>query len=231
MFAQEIFNSIAWRYDLINTLISFGFDKYWRNKLVQALGRHLDKTKDQQILDVSTGTADLAIETMKQLKPNKIIGIDPAEKMLELGRAKIKKSGFANRISLQKGSAEKLEFADNFFDFAQVSFGIRNFADLNCGLVEIYRVLKSGGILTILEFSYPKNKFLRHVYKLYFNFIMPVIAGILSGNLKAYKYLATSVANFPNPEKLKDILENIGFTVNEVQRLTFGVCSLYLCKK
>jgi demethylmenaquinone methyltransferase/2-methoxy-6-polyprenyl-1,4-benzoquinol methylase len=226
-----MFNTIAWRYDLINTFISLGCDRYWRKKLVHALQEYWKQNKNQQILDIATGTADLAIATMKQLKPDKIIGLDPAEKMLELGKSKIKKNGFANKVILQKGCAESIEFADNFFDFAQVSFGVRNFADLNCGLAEIYRVLKFGGILTILEFSYPKNKLLRFIYKLYFNFVMPTVAGVLSGNFKAYKYLATSVANFPSPEKLKNILECIGFKVNKVQGLTFGVCSLYLCKK
>ena len=188
----QMFNDIAGRYDLLNRLLSGGIDIYWRKRAL----RELNDIKPRTILDVATGTADLAIMAEKSLHPDKITGIDISEGMLELGRKKIAAAGFSN-IELQKGDSEKIDFRDNSFDAITVSFGVRNFENLGNGLREMYRVLKPGGKLVVLEFSKPKASAFKGIYKLYMNVVAPCVGKMISKNQAAYQYLNDSVQAFP----------------------------------
>jgi demethylmenaquinone methyltransferase/2-methoxy-6-polyprenyl-1,4-benzoquinol methylase len=220
---SQMFNRIAPYYDFLNRFLSLGIDTLWRKKAIQLLGDESPKT----ILDVATGTADVAIEAARQLKPEKIIGIDISNEMLDIGRTKISKRGMDTIISLEEGDSENLPFQDNTFDAITVAFGVRNFENLEKGLKEMFRVMKPGGKVIILEFSQPRAFPFKQLYNFYFRNILPLIGKITSKDPKAYRYLYESVQAFPDGERFTSILEKIGYKSNQCIPLTLGVCSIY----
>ena len=220
---REMFTSIAPRYDFLNRLLSVGQDKYWRQRAIDLL----DPMENERILDVATGTGDMVIEVAKRNLSVQIFGIDFSQRMLDLGRIKIAQNGYNQAVSLQIGSGECLPFADESFDGVICAFGIRNFADVQLGLREFFRVLKPGGRVVVLEFSIPQNQFLKTAYEWYFNLILPKIGNIISGHLNAYSYLPESVANFPSQKKFIKWIEKIGFKKVSFSELTFGIVSIH----
>ena len=220
---SQMFNRIAPYYDFLNRFLSLGIDTIWRKKAIQLLKSDHPKV----VLDVATGTADVAIEAAKSLQPEKIIGIDISNEMLEIGRSKISKRGMDTIISLEEGDSENLPFQDNTFDAITVAFGVRNFENLEKGLQEMFRVMKPGGKVIILEFSQPKAFPFKQLYNFYFRNILPLIGKITSKDPKAYRYLYESVQAFPDGERFTSILEKIGFKSNQCIPLTLGVCSIY----
>ena len=220
---REMFTSIAPRYDFLNRLLSVGQDKYWRQRAIDLL----DPMRNERILDVATGTGDMVIEVAKRNLSVQIFGIDFSQRMLDLGRIKIARNGYNQAVSLQIGSGECLPFADESFDGVICAFGIRNFADVQLGLREFFRVLKPGGRVVVLEFSIPQNQFLKTAYEWYFNLILPKIGNIISGHSNAYSYLPESVANFPSQKKFIKWIEKIGFKKVSFSELTFGIVSIH----
>ncbi len=222
-----MFDDIAHRYDFLNRFLSAGIDVWWRKKALSYLKEMNPKT----LLDVATGTADVAILANKILQPKKITGIDISNGMLELGREKIKKLQLQNKIELLEGDSENINFPDNSFDAATVAFGVRNFANLEKGLKEILRVLKPGGKLVILEFSKPKATGIKQFYNLYMNYISPAAGAFFCKNRGAYSYLNQSIKNFPEGQNFTQILKQSGYQNVTLKRLTFGVCTIYCGKK
>jgi demethylmenaquinone methyltransferase / 2-methoxy-6-polyprenyl-1,4-benzoquinol methylase len=222
----KMFNSISGRYDFLNHFLSLGIDIRWRKRAIRLLANHEPKI----ILDVATGTGDLAIEALT-LKPEKIIGIDISEGMLEVGKRKIKSLGLDDKISLQLADSENLPFPDNFFDAVVVAFGVRNFENLDKGLKEICRVLKPSGMLVVLEFSKPKAFPLKQLYNFYFNTILPTVGRLVSRDTSAYTYLPESVRAFPDGNDFVKKLTQAGLTAAECIPLSFGISSIYSAKK
>ena len=224
---STMFNRIAPYYDFLNRLLSLGIDTVWRKKAIKQLGKDDAKV----ILDVATGTADLALEASRQLNPEKIIGLDISNEMLEVGREKIKRKRLSELITLQEGDSENLPFSDNTFDAITVAFGVRNFENLEKGLKEMYRVMKPGGKVVILEFSRPQIFPFKQLYNFYFRNILPAIGKLTSKDPKAYRYLYESVQAFPDGDAFLSILENLGYKSNRCIPLTLGVCSIYTATK
>ena len=222
----EMFNNISGRYDLLNHLLSMGIDKRWRKNAI----RQLKPYSPKKILDIATGTGDLAIEALS-LKPEKVTGIDISEGMLEVGRRKIEKNAYSEKIELLTGDSEYLEFSDNNFDAVIVAFGVRNFEDLKKGLKEMHRVLKTGGHTVILEFSRPSLFPFKQIYNLYFNRVLPFLGKHISKDESAYTYLPESVNVFPEREAFIEILSEVGFTNTWYKPLTFGISTLYFATK
>lgn len=222
-YVRSLFDSIAYRYDLLNHLLSGGVDFYWRRRALE----HLIDIQPKRILDVATGTADFAIATVR-LAPEKVVGVDIAEKMLAIGRDKIRKRGFSDLISLQAGEAESLTFDSGSFDAAIVAFGARNFEHLEKGLSEMRRVLRGGGKIVVLEFSRPTLFPFKHIYFFYFRTILPFIGRLVSKHSDAYTYLPDTVMNFPDGDQFLDILRRIGFREVSQERLTFGIATVYV---
>lgn len=222
----QMFDNIANRYDFLNSLLSLGIHKGWRKKCVNIL-----KTKQPKvILDVATGTGDFAIECSK-LNPTKVIGVDISEGMMSFGREKLKKLKLDSLITLENGNAETLSFGDNTFDAIVVGFGVRNFQNLEKGLANLHRILKPGGQLVILEFSYPTNWFIKTVYNFYFSYITPLIGKIFSNDNRAYTYLTESVKAFPNNQNFVAILNELNYKYTNFKSLSFGVASIYSAEK
>jgi demethylmenaquinone methyltransferase/2-methoxy-6-polyprenyl-1,4-benzoquinol methylase len=218
-----MFDDIAFRYDFLNRFLSAGIDIKWRKKAI-------DQIKDlqpQNILDVATGTADVAIMASGILKPKKIVGIDISDGMLEIGRKKVVKARLENIIELLNGDSETINFTDDSFDAVTVAFGVRNFQHLEKGLSEIYRVLKPGGKLVVLEFSKPKMPGVKGVYNLYMQIICPNVGKLFSKNRNAYKYLDESIKKFPEGKNFTNILDNLGYKDTYCKPLSFGICSIY----
>jgi demethylmenaquinone methyltransferase/2-methoxy-6-polyprenyl-1,4-benzoquinol methylase len=217
-----MFNSIAGRYDFLNHFLSLNIDKFWRKKAIQ----HLIKNAPETILDLATGTGDLAIASLR-LNPKRVVGIDISEKMLLLGKVKTSKIPDGARIEFVLAHAEKIPFRDASFHAVISGFGVRNFANLKEGLREAFRVLKPGGQLVILEFSKPTSYFAGNVYRFYFSKILPLIGGWISGDKYAYVYLPRTVKTFPEGKEFLEILEDTGFKECTLNRLTFGIASVY----
>jgi len=224
---SRMFNKIAPYYDFLNHFLSLGIDTLWRKKTIA----QLVDSKPKFILDVATGTADLALEANKQLHPEKVIGVDISVEMLEVGRKKISKKGLENIIELQEGDSENLSFENNTFDAITVAFGVRNFENLEKGLKEMCRVLKQDGQIAILEFSKPKIFPFKQLFNLYFKYLLPTIGKFTSKDPKAYKYLYDSVQAFPDGDNFVSILENTGFKSIQCISLSLGICSIYIGKK
>ncbi len=222
----QMFDNIAFRYDFLNSLLSMGIHKGWRKKCV----KRLIPLQPKLILDVATGTGDFAIACMK-LNPTKIIGIDISEGMMKFGREKLKKLNLDSKIELNLGDAETLDFADNTFDAITVGFGVRNFENLEKGLKNLSRILKPGGSLIILEFSYPRKFPIKQFYTFYFSYITPTIGKFFSKDNRAYAYLPESVKAFPDNERLVAILKNCGFKEASFKSLSFGIAAIYEAKK
>jgi demethylmenaquinone methyltransferase / 2-methoxy-6-polyprenyl-1,4-benzoquinol methylase len=221
----KMFDNIAGSYDFLNHTLSLGMDNIWRKIAIKELGN-----KPATILDIATGTADFAISASKYTKAT-ITGIDISQGMLDVGVEKITKKGLTNRIQLQLADSEKLPFQDNSYDAITAGFGVRNFEDLNKGLSEMYRTLKSGGKVAILEPSEPTNFPLKQFYNLYFHHILPLIGGIISKDKNAYTYLPDSVSAFPSGKDFLTELDKVGFKESKHIPLTFGIVSLYIAIK
>ena len=220
---STMFNNIARYYDFLNHFLSVGIDRSWRKKAIATL----KDLQPKKVLDIATGTGDLAIEAYNQLKPESIIGIDISTKMLEIGQEKLKKQQLDAFISLMEGDSEKLPFEDNSFDAITAGFGVRNFANVEAGLREMVRVLRPGGKMVILEFSQPTVFPIKQGYNFYFKYILPTIGKFTSKDPKAYAYLYESVQAFPDGERFVSLLDNIGLKDTTCTPLTLGICSIY----
>lgn len=227
---EKMFDRIANSYDFLNHFLSLGIDIYWRVKAIELLRKSSRRFGTKKILDVATGTADLAIEGVK-LNPQKIIGIDISEKMLKIGKKKISKLGFNNKIKLILADVERIPFENNYFDAVMSGFGVRNFEDLKKGLSEMYRVLDVNGTVVILEFSKPKKFPLNYIFNFYFKNILPIIGKIISKDKEAYAYLPKSVQTFPDGKNFLDIMKTVGFRDLRQVQLAFGIASIYIGKK
>ena len=222
-----MFDSISPKYDALNHLLSLNIDKVWRKRTAKAVA----KTHPQTLLDLATGTADLAILLAKHSPKAHIIGIDISDKMLEIGKEKVAKSGLENQIKLQHGDAASLPFDDNTFDAVTVAFGVRNFENLGKGLSEIHRVLKPGGQVFILEFSMPELFPVKQLYRFYFKHILPHIGGWVSKDQNAYAYLPASVERFPKPKDFIHLLSQHGLRAGTIKYLSFGIAVLYSARR
>jgi len=218
-----MFNDIACRYDFLNGFLSAGLDTRWRKKAI----KQLTELKPKKVLDVATGTADLAIMASHLLKPVEVTGIDISDGMLEIGRKKIQKLGLAGTVQLLNGDSEAINFNDNSFDAVTVAFGVRNFQQLETGLKEIKRVLKPGGKLVVLEFSKPKLPFVRSIYNFYMKIVTPNMGKLFSKNRDAYQYLDESIKKFPEGKNFIAILDNLGYKNSYCKPLSLGICSIY----
>lgn len=218
-----MFDRIAGKYDFLNRFLSGGTDIAWRKKAL----RKLKGAPVQHLLDVATGTADLAIMAKKMLNPAQITGIDISNQMLDIGREKVKKAGYQNVISLQYGDSETINYPSETFDAVTAAFGVRNFEHLEKGLEEMHRVMKPGGKLVILEFCKPKRKGWRKIYNIYMAKVAPRIVSAFSKNREAYEYLDKSVKAFPEREAFVAIMNNAGFINTSFQPLSLGICCIY----
>ncbi len=222
---EDMFDNIAPKYDLLNHVLSMKIDVLWRETLV----KWMNKDQPQLVLDVATGTGDLAIAVHKGTKAN-IVGLDLSQQMLNVGIEKVKKQNLQNHISMMKGDAENLPFEDNKFDAVSVAFGVRNFENLTKGLAELRRVVKEGKSVYILEFSKVEG-FLAPFYMFYFKNILPMIGRLVSKDNRAYTYLPDSVNAFPYGEKMKQILLDTGFKSVEYKKLSLGIATIYKAGK
>jgi len=217
-----MFNNIAGTYDFLNHFLSLNSDKYWRKKAVSMFGIDAPET----ILDLASGTGDFAVAAMK-LNPGSIIGIDISSEMLAVGTKKVEKLGLQGKIKFLSACAEDLPFDPDTFSGVISAFGIRNFSDLSKGLQEAYRVLKSDGVILVLEFSKPKSFLLRKLYHFYFRNVLPLAGGLISGDRKAYSYLPESVSVFPEREEFLKVLMNAGFSQCLFKPLSGGIATVY----
>lgn len=224
---QQMFGTIAPRYDFLNRMLSFGIDRRWRKKAV----RLLKYREGARILDVATGTGDVALEIARTTPPSvKITGADFCKEMIDLGQIKAAQSAYAERIDFKVAPCEDLPFANETFDSITIAFGIRNVVDRKLGLAEMWRVLRPGGRMIILEFSTPRSQMFRQIYYFYFRRLLPVIGGLVS-KYNAYKYLPDSVLEFPSHEEFAAMIEDAGFRSVHIRELTFGIASIYVGDK
>ena len=224
---SEMFDRIAGRYDFMNRFLSAGIDRSWRKKAI----RYFKKDNPKIILDVATGTGDMALMANRLLPVEKIIGIDISEGMLEVGREKIAKAGLQSKIELASGDGETINFPSNTFDGVMVAFGVRNFENLEKGLQEILRVMKPGAQLVVLEFSKPRIPGIKSLYNLYMGVLAPQLARWFNQNKKAYQYLNESAKAFPDRQLFVDILNKAGFSNTYYQSLSLGICCIYSARK
>lgn len=223
-----MFNRIAPRYDLLNRVLSFGIDRIWRRRLVRLVRKKAAAT----VLDVATGTGDLALALAATLrKPLTVYGLDISSGMLELARKKVNKKGLQDLIVLKEGDSEALPFDDNYFDAVTVAFGVRNFGDLAKGLAEMRRVLKPGASLYVLEFSKPSVFPVKQLYGFYFSHILPWWGGVISKDKAAYSYLPASVMDFPEGAAFETELRRAGLNPTRSRRQTFGIATIYISEK
>jgi demethylmenaquinone methyltransferase/2-methoxy-6-polyprenyl-1,4-benzoquinol methylase len=219
----SMFNNISGTYDFLNHFLSLGIDTIWRKIAIN----ELLNDKPRLILDVATGTGDLAFESIKTLNPEKVIGIDISDGMLDIAREKIVKRKMHEKFEVCLGDSEKLLFENNTFDAVTVAFGVRNFENLEKGLSDMLRVLKPGAKAVILEFSKPKVFPVKQAYNFYFKYVTPTIGRIFSKDSSAYTYLPESVASFPDGDKFNELMQKVGFKNTKSRPLTFGICSIY----
>lgn len=224
---EEMFDNIASTYDTLNHRLSWNIDKNWRKKAIRRLAPFSPKT----ILDIATGTGDFAIMSAKMLLPKTLIGADISDKMMEIGRQKVKEEGLEGIISFQKEDCLNLTFPSNTFDAVTAAFGIRNFQDLEKGLGEMYRVLKKGGHLCIIELTTPISFPMKQLFKIYSKVVLPFYGRLISKDSSAYDYLNKTIAAFPQGETMMNILQSAGFTKTSFTRLTFGICTMYIAEK
>lgn len=224
---EEMFDNIASTYDTLNHRLSWNIDKSWRKKAIRRLAPFSPKT----ILDIATGTGDFAIMSAKMLLPKTLIGADISDKMMEIGRQKVKEEGLDGIISFQKEDCLNLTFPSNTFDAVTAAFGIRNFQDLEKGLGEMYRVLKKGGHLCIIELTTPISFPMKQLFKIYSKVVLPFYGRLISKDSSAYDYLNKTIAAFPQGETMMNILQSAGFTKTSFTRLTFGICTMYIAEK
>ena len=224
---EQMFDNIAPTYDQLNHRLSWDIDRGWRRKAI----KQLQSYKPQTMLDIATGTGDFAILAAKMLQPQQLIGADISEGMMEIGRQKVKKAALDNIISFERQDCLNLSYPDNTFDAVTAAFGIRNFADLDCGLSEMCRVLKKGGHLSIVELTTPVSFPMKQLFHLYAHSVLPVYGRLISKDTSAYSYLTKTIEAFPQGERMMDILIKAGFAEASFKRLTFGICTMYLATK
>lgn len=225
---EHMFDNIAPTYDKLNHILSFNIDRIWRRRVMRIVRR----SHAHKIMDVATGTGDLAIAMAKRVDRTQILGIDLSEEMLQVARKKIEKQGLEERIIVEKGDAENLSMVSTeSIDAATVAFGVRNFENLERGLSEIYRTLRPGGKFVVLEFSIPRNRLVRWVYAQYSHRLLPRIGAMLSKDRKAYDYLPDSVEEFPSPERFAEILRGVGFKDIKLNSQSFGIAHIYEATK
>ncbi len=224
---ETMFDNIAHSYDLLNHRLSFGIDILWRKTAIRQLAPY----NPSAILDVATGTGDFAIMAAKKLRPAKVVGVDISEGMMLIGREKARKEGLDDVISFKKDDCEHLSFPDDSFDAITTAFGIRNFQNLDKCLVEMCRVLKPGGKLSILELSRPLRFPMKQLFWIYSHTLLPVYGKFVSRDTEAYKYLISTIESFPQGEEMVGIFKKAGFTEAKFKRLTFGICTCYLATK
>jgi demethylmenaquinone methyltransferase/2-methoxy-6-polyprenyl-1,4-benzoquinol methylase len=231
----EMFDKIAFRYDFLNRFLSGGVDVYWRKRAIRELrGLGADVgfgPTSPTILDVATGTADMAIMMARYLPASRVVGVDISTGMLDIGRQKVARMHFEKKITLQTADSEALPFPDQHFDAITVAFGVRNFEHLEKGLGEMQRVLKPGGKLVVLEFSQPRTPGVRQLYDLYLRLVAPKIGRMISSSREAYQYLNDSVRAFPEGQHFIRILDDCGYVRTRLRRLSLGICSLYVGEK
>ncbi len=219
----DMFDCIAFRYDFLNSFLSGGIDRYWRRKAIS----QLELSAPGKILDVATGTAEMAILMARQSPAMSITGIDISTGMLDIGRRTIDRLKLDKQVKLMTGDSEALPFPDNHFDAVTVAFGVRNFGNLEKGLAEMFRVLRPGGRLIVLEFSHPRRAGFRRVYEWYMRLVASPIGRMLSRNRQAYQYLNESVAAFPEGRKFQDILDRTGYGATGMRQLSLGISTIY----
>lgn len=219
-----MFDNIAPKYDLLNHTLSMSIDRVWRRRVVGEVRR----AKPGRILDVATGTGDLAIAMARRIRDVQVLGVDLSEQMLAVARRKIEARGLDGRIVLDRGDAERLAVADASVDVATVAFGVRNFGDLGAGLRELARTIKPGGKVVILEFSRPRNRVFRVLYEFYSYKILPRIGGLVSRDKRAYEYLPASVGEFPAPEEFMAMMARAGFRNCRARSQSFGIAQIYI---
>lgn len=220
---QEMFDSIAPAYDFMNRAMTFGIDKLWRAKAVKLIKKH----NPESILDVATGTGDLAIKLARSLKPKTITGIDLSQGMIEIGRKKVEEAGFSQIISLQQGDCLSLPFEDAQYDCVTVAYGVRNFERLDAGYREMLRVLRPGGMLCVIELSTPTSVVVKPLYRFYTRCIIPLVGRLVSKDVRAYSYLPESIAAVPQGDDMLQLMKDAGFDNCRFKALTFGTCTIY----
>ena len=223
---SNMFNAIAHRYDFLNHVLSVGIDRLWRRRAVN----NVKKYNPRNILDIATGTGDFAIASLR-LKPESITGVDISVGMLQYGNEKIAKKGLSHIIKLEQGDSENLRFDTETFDAITVGFGVRNFENLEKGLSEMRRVLKTGGVVAILEFSKPTAFPIKQLYWFYFKHILPTIGKLFSKDHRAYTYLPESVEEFPYGKEFESILIKVGFINTKIIPVSFGIATIYIAEK
>ena len=220
---REMFDNIAPKYDLLNHTLSMNIDRIWRRRVVRIVRR----SRPHRILDVATGTGDLAIEMARRIRDVHVLGVDLSEKMLDVARCKVAARGLDERVVLDVGDAEHLRVSDASVDVVTVAFGVRNFGDLEAGLREMARTIKPGGKVVILEFSRPRNRLFRVLYEFYTYKILPRIGGMVSKDKRAYEYLPASVGEFPAPAEFMSMMERAGFRECRARSQSFGIAQIY----
>ena len=224
---QQMFDNIAPNYDNLNHILSFSIDKIWRRRVVKLVKR----LKPQRVMDLATGTGDLAIKMAKRMPKTSIMGVDLSENMLAVAAQKVRRLGLDDHIALYHGDAEQLDVADGVLDVVTIAFGIRNFGNIEAGLREIMRALRSCGNVVILEFSTPRNPIIRKLYSLYSNHVMKPVGGMISKDRKAYNYLPDSIVEFPAREEFIKLMQQAGFTDCYRRSQTLGVAQIYVGRK
>ena len=224
---EQMFDSIAPAYDFMNRAMTLGIDRWWRRVAVKMV----KKTMPRRILDVATGTGDFAIDLYRKIKPESVVGIDLSQGMLDVAREKIERHNLKESISVQQGDCLALPFEDSEFDAVTVAFGVRNFEHLLQGYQQMFRVLRPGGMLCVIELSTPRNRFVRWIYDLYTLHIIPWFGAMKSHDKSAYRYLPQSIAAVPQGDDMLSIMRQAGFNDCKVKRLTFGTCSIYSAYK
>jgi len=224
---EEMFDNIAPSYDKLNHRLSWNIDKGWRRKAIQQLAPF----KPQTLLDIATGTGDFAILAAEMLHPQKLVGADISEGMMEIGKKKVQAKGLQDIISFDKEDCLNLSYQDETFDAVTAAFGIRNFANLDSGLREMQRVLKKGGHLSIVELTSPVTFPMKQLFRVYSHTVLPVYGRLISKDTSAYSYLTKTIEAFPQGEQMVEILQKAGFSEASFRRLTFGICTMYFAKK
>ena len=224
---EEMFDNIAPSYDKLNHRLSWNIDKGWRRKAI----RQLAPFEPQTLLDIATGTGDFAILAAEMLRPQKLVGADISEGMMEIGRKKVREKGLQDIISFDKEDCLHLSYQDETFDAVTAAFGIRNFADLDSGLQEMQRVLRKGGHLSIVELTSPVSFPMKQLFHVYSHTVLPVYGRLISKDTSAYSYLTKTIEAFPQGEQMVEILHKAGFSEASFKRLTFGICTMYFARK
>ena len=224
---ELMFDNIAPTYDKLNHRLSWDIDKGWRKKAIKALAPY----QPQTLLDIATGTGDFAILAAQMLQPKRLVGADISEGMMDIGRQKVKALGLEQVVTFEKEDCLHLSYHSDTFDAVTAAFGIRNFADLDAGLREMYRVLKPGGHLSIIELTTPVTFPMKQLFHIYSHTVLPVYGRLISKDTSAYSYLTKTIEAFPQGERMMDILMKAGFAEASFKRLTFGICTMYLATK